>query len=73
MLLNESLNRLLDAFIYKKVISSNISNVGYDKSNSSLAIKFSSGSIYQYLNVPIKIFNAMIKAPSKGKFANKYI
>ena len=55
------------------VASSNIASVGYDSATETLEVEFSSGSIYQYYNIPENMYNQMIKASSKGKFLHTYI
>ena len=56
------------------VRSSNLHSVGYNKSNQLLQIKFkNNGSIYEYYNVPIDIYIALMNADSKGNFAGGYI
>ncbi len=50
--------------------SSVISKIQYDTDSSTLRVIFVSGSIYDYLNVPEKIFNAMKRAASKGTYLN---
>ena len=54
-----------------KVESSNIASVGYD--GSILEIEFNSGAIYQYENVPIRVYDVMMKADSVGKYFNVHI
>jgi hypothetical protein len=51
-----------------KINSSNINSAGYDHSNHILEIEFSSGDVYQYLNVPENIFNLFVSASSHGSF-----
>ncbi|UAY52870.1 KTSC domain-containing protein [Ferruginibacter albus] len=53
--------------------SSVISTTYYDSSTATLRIIYLSGAVYDYLNVPEKVFTAMRKAISKGSFLNKYI
>ncbi len=54
-----------------KVESSNIASVGYD--GNTLEIEFNSGAIYQYENVPIRVYDVMMKADSVGKYFNAHI
>jgi hypothetical protein len=59
------------------VQSSNIESVGYDQSAAVLEIKFRSGEVYQYANVPESIYKGLFNAESKGKYfqaniRNKY-
>lgn len=57
----------------KKVASSNIHSVGYDSDKRKLEVKFRSKSIYQYDDVPEKVYRRFLSAESKGKFLNKHI
>ena len=50
------------------VKSSNIKSIGYKLNQKILEVEFISGSIYQYFNVPEKIFNELMQAKSKGKY-----
>jgi len=52
------------------VESTVIDAIGYSR---VLEIRFESGRIYQYYNVPEEIYNAMLVAPSKGKYFNESI
>lgn len=54
-----------------KVESSNIASVGYE--NNIMEIEFNSGAIYQYENVPIRVYEVMMKADSVGKYFNAHI
>lgn len=54
-----------------KVESSNIASVGY--AYGILEIEFNSGAIYQYENVPIRVYDVMMKADSVGKYFNTHI
>lgn len=48
--------------------SSNISRIGYNKKLNTLYVDFKGGGIYQYLAVPVSIWNKFILAQSKGRF-----
>lgn len=50
------------------VSSSNLASAGYDESSEVMEVEFLDGSIYQYYNVPRSIYDALISAPSAGKF-----
>jgi len=52
------------------VESTVIDALGYSR---VLEIRFESGHIYQYYNVPEEVYNAMLTAPSKGKYFNEQI
>lgn len=55
------------------VSSTNISSIGYDSLSRILEIKFNSGGVYQYSNVPESIYNGLMSAGSKGKYHHVHI
>ena len=48
------------------VSSSNISSIGYE--GSTLHIRFHSGGLYSYYNVPLSVYNGLMSAGSKGRY-----
>lgn len=50
------------------VASSNIAAVGYDKEACILEIEFHHGAIYQYVNVPEKVYEELMSSPSQGAY-----
>jgi len=50
-----------------------VSAIKYFPYTSTLRIIFVSGTIYDYTDVPEKIYNRMKMAFSKGTYLNKYI
>ena len=55
------------------VSSSAISSVGYDERSAVLEVEFSSGAVYDYLQVPKKVYRDLLKAPSKGSFVSRRV
>lgn len=55
------------------VASTSVASIGYDEATETLEVEFLNGSIYQYYNVPISIYEQNMQAGSKGKFFNMYI
>lgn len=55
------------------VVSNNILSIGYDEQDLILEIEFKGGSIYQYLEIPLKVFNELMTAESHGKYFANYI
>jgi hypothetical protein len=53
--------------------SSVVANMKYDAERAILRVIFMSGNIYDYKNVPERVYNEMRTAGSKGTFLNKYI
>lgn len=56
-----------------KINSSNIEEVSYDYSECKLYIKFKSGRIYEYKDVPFQIFKGLINTNSAGVYFNRFI
>src|SRR5690606_19829487 len=52
------------------VKSSNIVSVGYDAQRSILYVKFSGSGVYRYFDVSGSVFDALLSAPSHGKYLN---
>ncbi len=50
------------------VASSNIASVGYDKKSHILEIEFHHGAIYQYVDVPEKVYEELMSSPSQGAY-----
>jgi hypothetical protein len=55
------------------VASTNIASVGYDESTETLEVEFLNSSIYQYYNVPVNMYESLMREGSKGRFFNTYI
>jgi hypothetical protein len=55
------------------VSSSAISSVGYDERSAVLEVEFCSGAVYDYLQVPEKVYRDLLKAPSKGVFVSRRV
>ena len=53
------------------VISSDISSVGYE--NGTLYIRFNSGGMYSYSDVPYSVYQGLMSASSQGKYFHAYI
>ena len=52
----------------ENVSSSNLASVGYDANKEILEIEFNHGGIYQYFDVPINEYEALMSADSHGKY-----
>jgi hypothetical protein len=55
------------------VSSSNLKSVGYDQSSNTLEIEFHGGRVYQYYNVPKRIYQGLMAASSHGKYHHRRI
>jgi hypothetical protein len=54
-----------------RVRSSSIESVGYE--NDVLEVRFRNGGLYQYLDVPARLHELLLRAGSKGAFFNRHI
>lgn len=48
--------------------SSNIARFDYDDKSRILTVEFKNGGRYNYYDVPVRVFDGMKAAPSKGQF-----
>ena len=55
------------------VKSTTMRSVGYDIKRKILEIEFVDEEVYEYLDVPVKIYNGLIEAESPGKYLNEVI
>lgn len=55
------------------VQSSNISSIWYNEETETLEIEFLNWSVYEYKNVPLVVYEALMSAPSHGVYLNAYI
>lgn len=55
------------------VVSSNVESIGYDEGTQILRVKFLTGAIYEYKNVPLIEFEQLKNAPSVGSYLNRNI
>ena len=53
-------------------MSSNIAAIAYDMEHKWLGVEFSSGSIYNYFDVPKSVYNEMLAINKKGESVGKY-
>lgn len=56
-----------------RVKSSNVAEVGYDEESRILEVKFHSGGVYRYKNVPKHLFDSLLSSSSVGKFLHACI
>ncbi len=57
----------------RQVTSTSIAGVGYHAKLRVLEIEFHSGAIYRYVAVPPGVFEALMKADSKGRYFTQQI
>lgn len=57
----------------RPVSSSEIAALGYDPSKGLLRALFVEGGLYEYEQVPAKLYEQLLQAPSIGRFFNEHI
>lgn len=57
----------------KPVESSNITSIGYSSTIKTLELEFTSGTVYQYFDVPRSVYLDLMKADSHGRFFSQYV
>ena len=55
------------------VESTTLATVAYDKARELLQLEFRSRAIYQYFGVAAAVHEALLGAPSKGSYFNRFI
>lgn len=53
--------------------SSNVAGFGYEEASQTLTVGFKNGSMYDYFDVPVFVYESMKYAPSKGQFLTQEI
>lgn len=53
--------------------SSVVAHMHYDEKTSTLRVTYVSGAVYDYKDVPTKVYGEMKRATSKGIFLNRQI
>ncbi len=55
------------------VESTTLATVAYDARSELLPLEFRNRAIYHYFGVPAEVHEALLRAPSKGKYFNRAI
>jgi hypothetical protein len=53
--------------------STTLATVAYHEDRELLQLEFRSRAIYQYFGVPAAVYEALLQAPSKGRYFNRAI
>lgn len=61
------------AITMESVVSSNVESIGYDAASMTLAIKFKSGALYHYYNVPATTYTQMKTCESIGSYVSRNV
>ncbi|MEU7512083.1 KTSC domain-containing protein [Streptomyces sp. NPDC042898] len=59
--------------LHQAVVSSNVKSIAYDAPSCVLEVKFKSGAVYRYYNVPVAIHELFLEADSKGRYLARHI
>ena len=54
----------------KSVESTTLVTIGYDETCEILQLEFRSHAVYRYFGVPSSVYEALVAAPSKGRYFN---
>ena len=55
------------------VSSTALQSVGYDEDSQTLEIKFTSGAVYQYFEVPPEVYRGLMAAESHGRYFHQHV
>lgn len=55
------------------VVSTTLATVAYDDAIRMLQLKFRSGAVYRYFDVPVETSEGLMRACSKGRYFNEQI
>jgi len=55
------------------VNSSNVISIGYDPETATMEVEFTSGSVYQYFDVPQAVYDQLIGSGSVGSALNDMV
>ena len=55
------------------VESGTLAAAGYDDARRTLQLEFRSRAVYKYFEVPARVYEALLTAPSKGRYFNRTI
>ena len=50
------------------IVSTALKSIGYDAVARVLEVELQSGPIYRYFDVPLSVYDALMSAPSKGRY-----
>ena len=57
----------------RTVRSRSVASAGYDERSRTLEVEFTNGSVYQYSDVPLGVYEQLLSAESIGRFVNQQI
>lgn len=55
------------------VVSTTLAAVAYDAARHILQLEFRSGAVYRYFDVPVQVYEGLLRASSKGRHFNEQI
>jgi hypothetical protein len=57
----------------EKVTSTSLASIGYDEDHAILEVEFRTGEVYQYYDVSIAVYDALMNADSIGAYFSNNI
>jgi hypothetical protein len=57
----------------EKVTSKSLASIGYDEDHAILEVEFRTGEVYQYYDVSIAVYDALMNADSIGAYFSNNI
>lgn len=54
--------------IREKISSTSLASIGYDEDHAILEVEFQTGEVYQYFDVPVSEYDALMNADSIGAY-----
>lgn len=58
---------------WQPVVSSNLAAVAYSPDFARMYIRFISGDVYAYLDIPESVYQGLLAAGSKGKYLHRHV
>jgi len=56
------------SLLHARLDSSSLHSVGYVAQTSTMEVAFRNGSVYRYFGVPLKVYEDLLSADSKGRY-----
>jgi hypothetical protein len=72
-MLADAHERRIEVTQYHSIESSTLTMIAYDSDHQVLWLQFRDGNIYSYCGIPPEIYDALLSAPSKGRYFNSKI
>jgi hypothetical protein len=57
----------------KPLRSKSVKSAGYDPASAELEIEFATGRVYRYSEVPVSVYEWLLRVANKGSFVSKMV